>query len=48
MLYLCDTDICNSVLVATGLLVGLKQNCAPSWTYLRDYTRIHGQQNMKK
>jgi len=22
-----------------------KQNCEPSWIYLRDYTGIHGQQN---
>ena len=22
----------------------IKQNCAPSWTYLRDYTGMHGQQ----
>ena len=25
----------------------IKQNCAPSWTYLRDYTGMHGQQNIK-
>jgi len=25
----------------------IKQNCAPSWIYLRDYTGIHGQQNIK-
>jgi hypothetical protein len=24
-----------------------KKNCAPSWLYLQDYTRMHGQQNMK-
>jgi hypothetical protein len=24
-----------------------KKNCAPSWLHLQDYTRIHGQQNMK-
>ena len=24
-----------------------KQNCAPSWTYLRDYTGMHGQQNIR-
>jgi hypothetical protein len=80
LLYLCDTGICHSVWMASGLLVGLqsnqqtrrhpysdkcqcrmdtvifswwwahgrpkhvekrnkyiKQNCAPSWIYLRDY-----------
>ena len=26
----------------------IKQNCAPSWIYLRDYTEMHGQQNIKK
>ena len=26
----------------------IKQNCAPSWTYLRDYTMMYGQQNIKK
>ena len=25
----------------------IKQNCAPSWTYLRNYTEMRGQQNMK-
>ena len=25
----------------------IKQNCAPSWTYLRNYTRMHGQQHIK-
>jgi len=24
-----------------------KQNCAPSWIYLRDCTRMHGQENIK-
>ena len=24
-----------------------KQNCAPSWIYLQDYTRMHGQRNLK-
>jgi hypothetical protein len=24
-----------------------KNNCAPSWLYLQDYTRMHGQQNIK-
>jgi len=24
----------------------IKQNCAPSWAYLRDYTGMHGQQNI--
>jgi hypothetical protein len=24
-----------------------KKNCAPSWLYLQNYTRMHGQQNMK-
>ena len=24
-----------------------KKNCAPSWLYLQDYTRMHGQQNLK-
>ena len=24
----------------------IKQNCAPSWTYLQDYTGMHGQQNI--
>ena len=24
-----------------------KKNCAPSWVYLEDYTRMHGQQNIK-
>ena len=24
----------------------IKQNYAPSWTYLRDYTGLHGQQNI--
>ena len=24
-----------------------KENCAPSWIYLQDYTGMHGQQNMK-
>jgi hypothetical protein len=24
-----------------------KKNCAPSWLYLKDYTRMHGQQNIK-
>ena len=24
-----------------------KQNCAPSWTYMQDYTGMHGQQNIK-
>ena len=26
----------------------LRINCAPSWLCLQDYTRMHGQQNMKK
>ena len=25
----------------------IKQNCAPSWTYLQDYTGMHSQQNIK-
>jgi hypothetical protein len=25
----------------------IKKNCAPSWLYLQDYTRMHGQQNIK-
>ena len=25
-----------------------KKNCAPSWPYLQDYTRMHGQKNIKK
>ena len=25
-----------------------KKNCTPSWLYLQDYTRMHGQQNIKK
>ena len=25
----------------------IKQNCAPSWTYLQDYTGMHGHQNIK-
>ena len=25
----------------------IKQNCAPSWTYLRYYTRMYSQQNIK-
>ena len=25
----------------------IKQNCAPSWTYWRAYTGMHGQQNIK-
>ena len=25
----------------------IKQNCAASWTYLQDYTGMHGQQNIK-
>jgi len=60
LLYLCDTGICHSAWVASGLLVGLnptsrpeinkyiKQNCAPSWIYLLDYTGMHGQQNIEK
>ena len=24
-----------------------KQNCAPSWIYLQDCTRMHGQKNIK-
>ena len=24
----------------------IKQNCPPSWTYLQDYTGMHGQQNI--
>jgi hypothetical protein len=24
-----------------------KKNCAPSWPYLQDYTRMHGQENIK-
>jgi hypothetical protein len=24
-----------------------KKNCAPSWLYLQDYTRMYGQQNIK-
>jgi hypothetical protein len=24
----------------------LRRNCAPSWLYLRDYTGMHGQQNI--
>jgi hypothetical protein len=24
-----------------------KKNCAPRWLYLQDYTRMHGQQNIK-
>ena len=23
------------------------KHCAPSWLYLQDYTRMHGQQNIK-
>jgi hypothetical protein len=25
-----------------------RRNCAPGWFYLQDYTRMHGQQNIKK
>jgi len=25
-----------------------KENCAPSWLYVQDYTESHGQQNIKK
>jgi len=25
-----------------------KKNCAPSWLYLQDYTRLHGEQNIKR
>ena len=25
----------------------IKQSCAPSWAYLRDYAGIHSQQNIK-
>jgi len=25
----------------------IKQSCAPSWTYLRDYTGMQGQKNIK-
>ena len=25
----------------------IEQNCVPSWIYLRDYTAMHGQQNIK-
>ena len=25
----------------------IKQNCAPSWIYVQDYTGMHGQQNIK-
>jgi hypothetical protein len=25
----------------------VRKNCAPSWLYLQDYTRMHSQQNMK-
>jgi hypothetical protein len=25
----------------------IKQNCEPSWTYLRDYTWMQGQQDIK-
>jgi len=25
----------------------IKQNCAPSWIYLQNYTGMHGQQNIK-
>jgi hypothetical protein len=25
----------------------IKKNCAPSWFYLQDHTRMHGQQNLK-
>ena len=26
----------------------IKQNCAPSWIYLRNYTGTYSQQNIKK
>ena len=26
----------------------IEHNCAPSWTYLQDYTGMHGQHNIKK
>ena len=26
----------------------IKKSCAPSWFYLHDYTRMHGEQNIKK
>ena len=95
LLYLCETGICHSVCVASGLLVGfklfqsnqqtrrhpyrvantsvawieqfspddghldgwnmytrvinkyIKQNCATSRFYLRDYTGMHSQENIK-
>jgi len=25
----------------------VKHSCAPSWTYLRDYTGMHGEHNIK-
>jgi len=25
----------------------IEQNCAPSWIYLRDYTEMHSEQNIK-
>ena len=25
----------------------IEENCAPSWIYLRNYTGMHGQQNIK-
>jgi len=29
------------------ILEHTKQNCAPSWIYLQDCTRMHGQENIK-
>jgi len=29
------------------LFINIKKICAPSWLYLQDYARMHGQQNIK-
>jgi len=29
------------------LRINIRINCAPSWLYLRDYTGMHGQQNVE-
>jgi len=43
------TTLCTCYSVwMTVWCVGWNENCVPSWLYLQDYTRTHGQQNIKK
>jgi len=47
LLYLCDTGICHSVWMASGLLVGFAIQPEDQVGYLIEYIMMHGTINVK-